>query len=184
MDNQNKQLGGNELAAAFSTAKSVGDETKLEAKRAKDPAKRKKTVSLVAMIVGLIMLVAGVVFLVLSLNSKPGTPDGEYLVSAKEWVLDKGECPEGEAQPECGEAGVVWKFTELGKGTLTTNAHTNDYEFAWALEDGRLLMETDWLYKLENVYDYKIDRGAGTLTLTSDSADSEKKFVFVGDFAD
>ena len=147
--------------------------------KSKGKGDKKRVASIVVLVVGVVMLVVGVVMLVMNLMKTPDMPDGDYLVSAKEWVLNKGDCPEGETQPECGETGVVWKFTEIGKGTLTTNAHTNDYDFIWALEDGRLMVETDWLYKLENAYDYKIDRGKGTLTLT----DGENAFVFVGDFA-
>ena len=66
-----------------------------------------------------------------------------------------------------GEDGVVWDFTEIGKGKLTTNNHINDYDFIWSLEDGKLKIETDWLYNLENEYEYALDQNAKTLTLTS-----------------
>lgn len=128
--------------------------------------KKKLIISLIVMAVGIVTLVVGLVFLVLKLTSKPAVADGEYLVSAKEWVLED-------------EPSVVWDFTEVGKGTLTTDGHTNDYDFIWALEEGRLLIETDWLYKLENSYDYELDRGAGRLVLTS----GEETVTLVGDFA-
>ena len=93
----------------------------------------KKRVSLIVMIIGLITLVIGVVFLIVRLVSGPSVADGEYLVSVGEWT-------------EQGEPSIVWNFTEIGKGTLTTNNHTNDYDFAWALEDGKLKIDTEWLY--------------------------------------
>ena len=73
------------------------------------------------------------------------------------------------------EPSVVWKFTEVGKGTLTTNGHTNDYDFIWAIEGGELKMETAWLYTLENAYTYTIDQAAGRLVLT----EGDKTVTFV-----
>ena len=134
--------------------------------------KKKRIVSIVVMIIGLVTLVIGVVFLVLSLTVKPAVPDGEYLVSVKEWVMDSG-CPE--ATSECEGASVRWKFTEIGKGTLTTNNHLNDYDFAWALENGQLLVRTDWLYELNDSFAYKLDQAAGELVLTN--GDKEYRFV-------
>ena len=131
-------------------------------KKQKDLAKRRKVISILVFVVGLVVLIAGIVVLVLKLNKGPAIQDGEYLMSAKEWKLEE-------------EDGVVWDFTEIGKGTLTTNGHLNDYEFIWALEDRELKIETDWLYDLENQYKYELDQGAGTLTLK----DGEKTFKFV-----
>ena len=114
----------------------------------------KKRVSLIVMIIGLITLVVGVVFLIIRLTAGPSVADGEYLVSVGEWA-------------EQGEPGIVWNFTEIGKGTLTTNNHTNDYDFAWALEDGKLKIDTEWLYTLNNEFDYTLDQNGNMLTLTS-----------------
>ena len=122
----------------------------------------KKRVSLIVMIIGLITLVVGVVFLMVRLTAGPSVADGEYLVSAGEWT-------------EQGEPGIVWNFTEIGKGTLTTNNHTNDYDFAWALEDGKLKIDTEWLYTLNNEFDYTLDQGSNILTLTS----GDETFTFV-----
>ncbi len=130
---------------------------------------KKKLISLIVFIIGLIALISGIIFLILNLNQGPSLADGEYLVSAEEWVLDEGtNCIEEGADMEEANClpSVIWDFTEIGKGTLTTNNHVNDYDFIWALEDGKLLIETDWLYKLENEYEYAIDQNNGTLTLT------------------
>lgn len=120
----------------------------------KNPAKKKKIISISVLIIGLIVLVVGVVCLVLNLIKMNQAADGDYLVTAGNWVLSS-------------EDGVIWDFTEIGKGTLTTNNHLNDYDFIWALEDGKLKIETDWLYDLENEYEYTLDQNAKTLTLTS-----------------
>ena len=143
---------------------------------------KKRIVSIVVMIIGLITLVVGAVFLILKLTSKPAVADGEYLVSAGNWILEQGDNCElmseatssQEAKCEDG-AKVIWNFTEIGKGTLTTNNHLNDYSFAWALQDGRMLVQTDWLYKLDNEYEYTLNQGEGVLTLS----DGENEFRFV-----
>lgn len=116
--------------------------------------KKKKIISIIVFIIGLATLATGVVFLVLDLTKKPAVSDGEYLVSVGEWTLASDES-------------VVWDFTEVGKGTLTTNAHVNDYDFIWAIEDGKLKIETKWLYDLQNEYAYSIDQNHNTLTLES-----------------
>ena len=122
----------------------------------------KKRVSLIVMIIGLITLVVGVVFLIVRLTAGPSVADGEYLVSVGEWK-------------EQDEPSVIWNFTEIGKGTLTTNNHINDYDFVWALEDGKLKINTEWLYTLNNEFDYALDQGSNILTLTS----GDETFTFV-----
>ena len=122
---------------------------------------KKRIIALVTMIIGVVALVIGIVFLIIKLTSKPSIEDGEYLVSMKNWVLENEN--------------VVWDFTEIGKGTLTTNNHVNDYNFAWALKDGRLMIQTDWLYELNNEYDYELSQSDGILTLS----DGEHEYKFV-----
>ena len=122
----------------------------------------KKRISIILLIIGLITLIAGVVFLILKLTAKPSVHDGKYLVSISEWV-------------EQGEPNVIWKFTEIGKGTLTTNNHVNDYDFTWTIEDGRLRIDTEWLYTLSNEFDYTLDQNENILTLTS----GDENTVFV-----
>jgi len=114
--------------------------------------KKKKIISIIVFIIGLATLITGVVFLVLDLTRKPAVSDGEYLISVGKWALTSDES-------------VVWDFTEIGKGSLTTNAHVNDYDFIWAIEDGKLKIETKWLYDLQNEYTYSIDKSYNTLTL-------------------
>lgn len=122
----------------------------------------KKRISLIVLIIGLLTLIAGVVFLIVRLTAGPSVADGEYLVSVGEWK-------------EQDEPSVIWNFKEIGKGTLTTNNHTNDYDFVWALEDGKLKINTEWLYTLNNEFDYALDQGSNILTLTS----GDETFTFV-----
>lgn len=135
--------------------------------------KKKQILSITIFIIGIIALITGIVFLVLRFTGSSAVQDGEYLISAKEWTLEDGTNCADEAT-NCAPS-VIWKFTEIGKGTLTTNNHTNDYDFIWAIEDGTLKIETSWLYDLENEYQYQLDQSAGVLTLTD--GDTEYKFV-------
>lgn len=148
----------------------------------------KKRISIITLIVGLIALVAGAVFLIVRLNSGAGVADGEYLVSIGEWTIEGDNC----VQSKCGESakcvdadgrstvicesnGVIWNFTDIGKGTLTTNNHINDYDFTWAIEDDKLEIQTEWLYTLNNAYEYSLDQDSNTLTLK----DGDKTIKFV-----
>lgn len=122
----------------------------------------KQKFSLAIFIIGIMTLVAGAVALVLSFVIKPDMRDGEYLVEMGEWTEQDTE-------------GVIWKFTEIGKGTLTTNNHTNDYDFIWAIDGDKLKIETKWLTDINNEYTFKINQGEKKLTLTSD----DKEYVFL-----
>lgn len=143
---------------------------------------KKRIISIVVMAIGLVTLVVGAVFLILKLTSKPAVADGEYLVSAGNWVLEQGDSCElleeaaSSEESNCeDDAKVIWQFAEIGKGTLTTNSHLNDYSFAWALQEGRLFVQTDWLYKLDNEYEYTLNQGEGVLVLS----DGENEYRFV-----
>ena len=122
----------------------------------------KKRVSLIVFIIGIIALLAGVIFLIVRLTAGPSTADGEYLITIGEWT-------------EEGEPSVVWKFTEVGKGTLTTNDHINDYDFKWVIEDGKLKIRTEWLYDMDDEFEYSLDQSNNVLTLVRE--DEEVKFV-------
>lgn len=126
--------------------------------------KRKKLISIIIFIIGLITLIVGVVFLVLRLTSGPKIQDGEYLVETGRFEREN-------------EPGVIWEFTEVGKGKLTTNNHLNDYDFIWALEGDTLKIETSWLYELNDEYKYRISDG--NLILIQDDS-TEIKFVPAG----
>jgi len=143
---------------------------------------KKRIVSIVSLIVGLVVSAVGATFLILKLTGKPPVADGDYLVAAGNWVLDSGGGCEMLVQSddtsdtECEDgSSVIWRFTEIGKGTLTTNNHLNDYDFAWALKDGRITVQTDWLYKLNNEYEYTLNQGDGALVLSD--GDTEYRFV-------
>ena len=149
---------------------------------------KKRIFSITTFIIGIIALIAGVVFLVIRLISVNSMQDGEFLVSIGEWAKENGKCEQlkctedtkcmdenGESALRCENGGVIWNFTEIGKGTLTTNNHLNDYDFSWALENGKIIIKTEWLYDINNEFDYKLDQGSKTLTIIKDG--EEIKFV-------
>ena len=163
---------------------------------------KKKRISLIVLIVGIAILAAGVIFLVLRLvteNNK--VPDGEYLVARRTWLLDESATARGDARSDataegdtqddagyvtnCGGSNleetncldvalVAWDFDEIGKGKLTTNGGLDEYDFIWAIEDNKLKIETDWLYPLENEYEYELNQESGLLKL----AGGEKVYYF------
>ena len=175
--------------------KVTGGEADKQPEKAKKPKKAKfPIVAKVVFVLGLFVLCGGIAFLVVKLMSKPVISDAEFLVTQKTWSLVDGtncipmatddldgdaestnedsETEESEkaedddaAQTNCLPS-LVWEFTEVGKGTLTTNGHINDYEFIWALDEDRLKIETKWLYDLNNEYTYELDQEKGELTLT------------------
>ena len=120
-------------------------------KVAKEPKNSKKTdkkltIGIVALVAGIITLITGVIILVLALNRAPDTQDAETLVATGTWQRED-------------EPSVVWNFTETGNGSLTTNSHTNDYDFIWAIEGDTLKIETEWLYILNDEFKYEIRDG-------------------------
>lgn len=111
-----------------------------------------KKSGIIMAIIGAAVFIVGLVFFLVNIFAKPGLRDAEYLVEIGEW--EREDAP-----------GVIWKFTEVGKGTLTTNGHVNDYEFIWALDGDKIKIETEWLYALEDEYVYALDQDAGVLRL-------------------
>lgn len=138
------------------TSKETSKELKPKTKSAK------KRVGLIVMLVGILACIAGLVFLLMNIFAKPDMRDAEYLVEVGAWVRKD-------------EPSVEWKFTEVGKGVLTTNAHMNDYDFIWALDEDTLKVETAWLYTLNDSFVYELNQSDKTLTLTKD----EETIVFI-----
>ena len=63
--------------------------------------------SIIVFIIGCATLATGAVFFVLDMIKKPAVEDANFLVEIGEWVKE-------------GEDSVIWNFTEVGKGKLTT----------------------------------------------------------------
>ena len=136
---------------------------------------------IIALIIGGGALIASVAFFVIDLVSTPDLRDAEYLVQKRTWVMQSNtaentECATGEGvQPavcepvELPSENVIWTFTEIGKGVLTTNNHIDDHDFKWALDGDKLLIETDWLYTLYNEVSYKLDQKEETLEVTDEN---------------
>lgn len=125
--------------------------------------KKLKIVSIATLILGIVVLAVGGAFFIIKQNAAAKMGDADYLVQSGAFIMNNSD------------GAVEWDFTEIGKGKLTTNNHTNDYDFAWALQDDKLKIRTDWLYELDNEYTYQLDQSSGVLTLTS--GDNEYKFT-------
>ena len=141
--------------------------TKREAKQfdnrlKKKPADKKKRFGIVVFVLGLIALIGGAVFLILNITKQPDVRDADYLVQIKTWQREDAPA-------------VIWQFNEIGKGKLTTNSHTDEYDFIWALDGDKLKIETSWLYTLDDEYTYTLDQKDNKLTITS----GEKSYSFV-----
>ncbi len=123
--------------------------------------KRSNKWPLAVFIIGAAFLAAGLTMLIIKLVSAPAVADAEFLVSSGKWTRED-------------ESAVVWNFAEVGKGSLTTDAGNTNYDFIWAIKDGKLKIETTWLYDLNDEFDYTLDQGAKTLTIKN--GETEIKF--------
>ena len=123
-----------------------------------------KKVAIAVFVIGMAVLIAGLAVLVVNKTAQPLLDDAEFLITAGIWTR--------EDQP-----GVIWDFSEVGKGKLTTDDHLNDYDFIWKIQDGKLLIETSWLYDLNNEFGYTIDQYEKTLLLTDSSSGAKIKFI-------
>lgn len=110
----------------------------------KKPIDIKKIIGIIVFVIGIATLIGGVVFLVMNVLKEPEVRDADRLVEVGLWQRED-------------EPGVIWNFTEIGKGTLTTNNHVNDYDFIWATEGNTLKIETAWLYNINNEYSFSLE---------------------------
>ena len=138
-------------------------EKEQEKKKHRKPTRPKK-VSIAVFVVGIIVLIAGLTVLIVKKTAQPLLDDAEFLITAGQWVRED-------------EPGVIWDFTEVGKGVLTTDDHQNDYNFTWKLDNSKILIETDWLYSFHDSFDYVLNQGERTLTVKSSDRDAEVVFI-------
>ena len=136
-----------------------GDEIKLR-KPSKWP--------LITLIFGIIVLIAGASLLVVKIITAPKMDDAEFLITAGEWVRED-------------QSNVIWDFTEVGKGRLTTDEHLNDYDFIWSIGGGKLKIETNWLYDLNDEFTYNLDQNGKNLTIKNVDKNVEVKFKVKAD---
>ncbi len=136
-----------------------GDEIKLR-KPSKWP--------LITLIFGIIVLIAGASLLIVKIITAPKMDDAEFLITAGEWVRED-------------QSNVIWDFTEVGKGRLTTDEHLNDYDFIWSIGGGKLKIETNWLYDLNDEFTYNLDQNGKNLTIKNVDKNVEVKFKVKAD---
>lgn len=163
-----KNVDMGELAKAFDSDEKDIEKNKTEMEKQTNDGKKvrkksDKNKKLIALfVVGILALVGGLSFLIFRLVSGPSMADAEFLTSVGSWVEED-------------EPTVIWNFTEIGKGKLTTDGHQTDYDFIWALDGGKLKIETAWLYNLDDEFEYSLDQGGKVLTLKNDGAEVKFK---------
>ena len=96
------------------------------------------------LVAGVALLIAGVALFVVKMISGAALRDANTLIEVGTWQRE--DAPE-----------VIWTFTEMGKGTLTSNGHQNDYDFLWRIDGDTLKLEIKWLYDIESEYTYHLD---------------------------
>lgn len=149
-----------DAAKTQGATKAHGAEAKKRTRKAKKGARGGRIFGFVLFSVGVVALMIGGIALGITLTTGPAKRDAEYLVEAGTFARED-------------ETGVYWHFTEVGKGYLTTDNYENVYNFIWSIKDGKLLMETAWLYQLNDEFDYSIDQEAGTMTLVREDSNTE-----------
>lgn len=122
----------------------------------------KKRLAIIVFIIGILALLGGSGYMVYDLLKPTVVRDADFLVQISTWQ-------------EQDEPKVIWTFSEIGKGNLTTNQHLNDYDFEWNIDGDKLAIKTAWLYDLIDEYTFSLDQDTKTLTLTKD----EETFTFV-----
>ena len=138
-------------------------------KKAKKPLTKKRKISIAALVIGIIALAAGIGFFVYNLLNSHSASDAEYLVEIGAWQLENSDS-------------VVWDFTEVGKGTLTTNDHVNNYDFTWLLDGDQLKIDTAWLSTLNDEFTYHLDQSKNQLEI--EGADGTLIFIPAKDAAE
>jgi hypothetical protein len=141
------------------TEEKVVAEKKSVAETPKPKKNTKKRVGIAIFVIGMLSLVAGIVLMLVNLLAKPAVRDADFIVSVGTW--EREDAP-----------GVIWDFTEIGKGKLTTNNHKNDYDFIWSLDAKTLKIETSWLYEINNEYNYTLNQDDKILTLSIGEGES------------
>ena len=153
--------------------------------------KSKKSIfGFISLGIGVAALAASATFFIIKNNEKPAVRDAEYLVSIGKWVMQSesntepvdciSSVEEENTEPtdcisvEPTTGNVIWDFTEIGKGTLTTNNHIDDHDFKWAIEGDKLKIETDWLNTLYDELTYKIDQKEQILEVTRENGTTQK----------
>lgn len=153
--------------------------------------KSKKSIfGFISLGIGVAALAASATFFIIKNNEKPAVRDAEYLVSVGKWIMQSesntepvdciSSIEEENTEPtdcisaESTTGSVIWNFTEIGKGTLTTNNHIDDHDFKWAIEGDKLKIETDWLNTLYDELTYKIDQKEQILEVTRENGTTQK----------
>lgn len=143
-----------------------------EKKPKKRKNKSKKLPIIIISVILALLLIAGGVFYFLFWRDRGEQivlSDAEFLMEIESW--EKIDAPT-----------VIWVFRSDGAGELTTNK-SNYYDILWTLESGNpeiLNISTDWLYILNDSFEFELDRDGESFTVKNLSDDTESTFVPLG----
>ncbi len=133
----------------------------------------KKKTKIIILVSVLVLVLAGIgVGLFFLLSNKPEPEpvlsDTEYLIKIESWE-------------KTGAPTVIWTFRDDRVGELTTNK-TNYYTTKWALEEdgAKLHILTNWLYELDDTFEFSLDRENNTFTVKNLADETESVFVPLG----
>ena len=85
---------------------------------------------------------------------------------------------EVDAWEKTGAPTVIWSFKPDGTGELTTNKE-NYYPLKWYLSNGKLEIDTSWLYELSDAFEISLDRTSETPSFTVKNLADETVSTFV-----
>ena len=135
---------------------------KVVAKKSKKPL----IISLIVIFV-LLLVAAGVFCYFKFFKTPPGIVknDVEFLTEIDAWE-------------KVNASTVIWSFKTDGTGELTTNKE-NYYPFKWYLSNGKLEIDTTWLYQLSDAFEITLDRDSETPTFVVKNLADETVSTFV-----
>jgi len=130
--------------------------------------KSKKPLVIVLVVLFSLALIAGGIFYYFKfLRKSPEIVknDVEFLTEVDAW--EKSGAPT-----------VIWSFKPDGTGELTTNKE-NYYSLKWYLSDGKLEIDTSWLYELSDSFEITLDRASEIPSFTVKNLADETVSTFV-----
>ncbi|MBR3204184.1 hypothetical protein IKF81_00680 [Candidatus Saccharibacteria bacterium] len=136
--------------------------------QSEEKKKSKKPLIISLIIIALVLAAGGASYYFFFRKKSPLilSSESEYLIETKSW--EKVDAPS-----------VIWTFNEQGKGEITTNK-SNYYEMEWELSDKTLKIDTNWLYELNDSFDFFLNREEKSFTVINRSDNTVSTFVPLG----
>lgn len=138
--------------------------------------KTKLTLIIIAAVVSALIIAGVCVYFFVLKKPEPEVvlTDAQYVIKTGSW--EKQDSPT-----------VIWTFRADGTGEVTTNK-SNYYNTTWELTEDEsaqtLSITTDWLYELNDSFEFALDRETNSFTVKNKSDETESVFVPLGTQAD